>query len=257
MPGRDARLLIETVREAGDILLGYFQNDPASWQKPDEQGPVSEADLAANEHIASRLKSDFGDIPLLSEEGEEDGRRLEAERFFILDPLDGTAAFLAGQEFFTISLAFMKGDEPDIGVIFAPALGKLYWAEAGKGAYLEDERIEISGNERVGEANILASKARYNAPLLALNPAPRLHFYPSIAYRLALVGAGEYDAAFALRPSWDWDIAAGDLICREAGGVLVDAHGEPPGYNRAIPQQQGIVAGNMALVERLIRTLQN
>ncbi|TAG15735.1 MAG: 3'(2'),5'-bisphosphate nucleotidase CysQ, partial [Rhodobacterales bacterium] len=125
---RDLALLTEAAREAGRIALRYWRREPKVWDKGGDHGPVTEADLAVNDMLKLMLLSARPDYGWLSEETPDDAARLSAETVFIIDPIDGTRAFVAGEETFAHSLAVAHQGKVTAGVVFLPALDKIYTA---------------------------------------------------------------------------------------------------------------------------------
>jgi myo-inositol-1(or 4)-monophosphatase len=211
--------------------------------KPDGGGPVSDADIAVDDLLRQRLLGARPDHGWLSEETEDGPARLKTRRVFIVDPIDGTRAFLGGQPTWAISAALAEAGEVVAGVVHMPALGKTYAAGRGAGATRNGRPIAPSARRLLDDAEVLT-----NATQLAPGfwpggvPPVQRHFRPSIAYRLCLVAEGRFDATLTFRPSWEWDVAAGDLIAREAGGVVTDGDGRPLAYNRPDPRVAGIIA---------------
>lgn len=257
MQANDATILLDAAKGAGDIALSFFGRSPKFWEKEDDQGPVSEADLAVNEFLVEYFSRTLPDHVILSEESEDDPARLGADAIVVIDPIDGTKAYLNGEDFFAVSIAIVKNGEPHHGVVYAPKIGDIYLASKGKGATLNGEPMAVSNCEDLTEAKILASRAGHNRAALDKEPKLANHFRPSIALRLALVACGKFDLTVALRPSWDWDLAAGDLLVREAGGMLLDRTGNLPNYNNINPQQNGIVAGPPNLVKAFLNRIEN
>jgi len=225
-----APALAETVRAAGDVALKTFRQPLRQWIKG-ESSPVSEADIAVNEFLQERLLGLAGGIGWLSEETEVDPARLEAENVWIVDPIDGTRAYLAGQDDWTISVALAARGRPTIGVVFAPVSQELFLAVAGRGATRNGATIAASAGRDMAGAKVVGPKRHINW-LASLNanaiPMPRIG---SIALRLARVAQGVLDAAFAGGNSHDWDLAAADLLVHEAGGALTAITGETLTYN--------------------------
>jgi len=225
-----APALAETVRAAGDVALKTFRQPLRQWIKG-ESSPVSEADIAVNEFQQERLLGLAGGIGWLSEETEVDPARLEAENVWIVDPIDGTRAYLAGQDDWTISVALAARGRPTIGVVFAPVSQELFLAVAGRGATRNGATIAASAGRDMTGAKVVGPKRHINW-LASLNanaiPMPRIG---SIALRLARVAQGVLDAAFAGGNSHDWDLAAADLLVHEAGGALTAITGETLTYN--------------------------
>ncbi len=255
MPEHEAEILERAAKGAGEIAVSYFGDSPQNWDKGDGQGPVSEADLAVNDFLLEFFARELPDHEILSEESEDDRQRLNAQKLIVIDPIDGTKAYLNNEDFFAVSIGILHANEPAHGVVYAPMLEELYLASKGKGARRNGAPIRISDAEELTDAKILASRAGHNRAALDKEPKLKNHFRPSIALRLALVAAGEFDLTIALRPSWDWDLAAGDLLVREAGGVVCNREGQPLAYNNIEPQQNGIVAGAPNLVEAFIKRL--
>ena len=225
-----APALAETVRAAGDVALRTFRQPLRQWIKG-ESSPVSEADIAVNDFLRERLLGLAGGYGWLSEETEDDPARLEAENVWIVDPIDGTRAYLAGQDDWTISVALAARGRPTIGVVFAPVSQELFLAVAGRGATRNGVSIAASAGRDMTGAKVVGPKRHINW-LASLNadamPVPRIG---SIALRLARVAHGVLDVAFAGGNSHDWDLAAADLLLHEAGGALTTIAGEALTYN--------------------------
>ena len=236
MPDVDSSLsalapaLAETVRAAGDVALKTFRQPLRQWIKG-ESSPVSEADIAVNEFLHERLLGLAGSYGWLSEETEVDPARLEAENVWIVDPIDGTRAYLAGQDDWTISVALAARGRPTLGAVFAPVSQELFLAVAGRGATRNGVSIAASTGSDITGAKVVGPKRHINW-LAGLNanamPVPRIG---SIALRLARVAQGVLDVAFAGGNSHDWDLAAADLLVHEAGGALTTTAGEALTYN--------------------------
>ena len=225
-----APALAETVRAAGDVALKTFRQPLRQWIKG-ESSPVSEADIAVNDFLRERLLGLAGGYGWLSEETEDDPARLEAENVWIVDPIDGTRAYLAGQDDWTISVALAARGRPTLGAVFAPVSQELFLAVAGRGATRNGVSIAASAGRDMTGAKVVGPKRHINW-LASLNadamPVPRIG---SIALRLARVAQGVLDVAFAGGNSHDWDLAAADLLLHEAGGALTTIAGEALTYN--------------------------
>ena len=225
-----APALAETVRAAGDVALKTFRQPLRQWIKG-ESSPVSEADIAVNDFLRERLLALAGGYGWLSEETEDDPARLEAENVWIVDPIDGTRAYLAGQDDWTISVALAARGRPTLGAVFAPVSQELFLAVAGRGATRNGVSIAASAGRDMTGAKVVGPKRHINW-LASLNadamPVPRIG---SIALRLARVAQGVLDVAFAGGNSHDWDLAAADLLLHEAGGALTTIAGEALTYN--------------------------
>jgi myo-inositol-1(or 4)-monophosphatase len=222
-------LLVGAVREAGVLALKTFQAPVRSWTKG-ESSPVSEADIAVDHLLRERLvRPGFG---WLSEESEDDHSRHGAERLWIVDPIDGTRAYLAGRPDWTISVALVVSGRPRLAAVLAPASDELFLAVAGAGATRNSAPIRASAGDRLEGANVAGPKRLIQA-LAARAPgitvAPRIG---SLALRLVRVAQGELDLAFASGSSHDWDLAGADLLVHEAGGAMTNLVGRTLTYNQ-------------------------
>ncbi|MCV2872415.1 3'(2'),5'-bisphosphate nucleotidase CysQ [Defluviimonas sp. WL0050] len=244
MPASDLDLLIEAAREAGRIARGFFRRDPGIWQKPGDAGPVTEADLAVNRMLHAELAAARPDYGWLSEETPDDGARLRAERCFIIDPIDGTRAFIEGDTSWSHSLAVAVGGQITAAVVFLPMRDALYAATEDGAATLNHAPIRASAKAKAGEATLLTAKSNLSPDLWKAGAPPPFtrKFRASVAWRLCLVAEGRFDAMLTLRPSWEWDIAAGDLIARRAGATVTDRQGARLSYNAADPRVAGVIA---------------
>ncbi|MEI4231319.1 inositol monophosphatase family protein [Roseovarius sp. D22-M7] len=249
MPASDLPLLVEAAEEAGRIATRYIGAPIEIRDKPDGAGPVTEADLAVDAALSQILRAARPDYGWLSEESEDGAARLDAERVFIVDPIDGTRAFIDGDDIWAHSLAVAERGVITAAVIFLPMCDKMYTAAAGQGAALNGAPIRVTDRADLDGASLLAARPALAAGLWRAGRAPQVTrgFRPSLAYRLALVAEGRFDAMLTLRASWEWDIAAGDLILREAGAVTSDRRAGPLVFNNPDPRLDGVLAANPAL----------
>lgn len=224
----DLALLVEATAAAGRIALSHFRHDPDWHEKPGGQGPVSVADLAVDAALREALTGARPDHGWLSEEAPDDPARAEARRVFVVDPIDGTRAFLGGQSDWGLSVAVVEDGRATAGVMHMPALGATYAAALGRGATRDGAPIRASGRGEVEGARVLAGRAALSSKRWpgGVPPVER-HHRPALAYRLCLVAEGAFDATLSLNPVWEWDMAAGALIAAEAGATATDAGGAP------------------------------
>ncbi len=254
MQEADRALLVEAAAAAGEIAMGYWKRDPKAWDKPGE-GPVTEADLAVNEMLEDRLRAARPNYGWLSEESRDDDARLAADRVFIVDPIDGTRAFMAGTSAFSHSLAIAERGRVVAAAVFLPAQDKMFSAASGAGAALNGAAIRVS--DPGGVPSVLTG-AKMAAPENWPGGVPQMarSFRPSLAYRMCLVAQGRFDAMITFRDAWEWDIAAGALIAEEAGGIVSDGHGQGLVFNSAGRLAPGCVAAgpgvHASLMERRI-----
>ena len=247
--------LISAVRAAGAIAMGYFRADPRAWEKSPGH-VVSEADHAANDHLKSALWQPNPDDGWLSEESEDDLSRLEAKRVWIVDPIDGTNAFLAGRPEFAVSAALVVDGAPVSAALYNPATDEMFEALAGGGARLNGEPMALGPATAVEGARLISSRAeRDREEWRAELSGVAVTAISSMAYKLALVAAGRYDACVTLWPKSEWDIAAAALLLSETGALMTDAQGAAFRYNRADTRLPAVVAAGPALHARLIERL--
>ncbi|MFT5346868.1 MAG: myo-inositol-1(or 4)-monophosphatase, partial [Dinoroseobacter sp.] len=213
MPGPrddDLSLLIEAARAGGEIAMRFWRKDPQVWDKDDGAGPVTEADFAVDNMLRETLCAARPDYGWLSEETEDSAARLSNSSVFVIDPIDGTRAFVAGETPFALSLAVVTDGVPTAAAVFLPAKDKLYAAALGGGATLNGAPISVALPG--AETRLLATKPNFDPKHWPGGlPVATRHFRPSLAYRLALVAEGAFDGMLTLRDAWEWDIAAGAL----------------------------------------------
>ena len=251
----DHALLLEAVREAGVVALGFFRNGARSWDKRHDD-PVSEADIAVDELLRERLQGQRPGYGWLSEETPDDDRRLTMERLWIVDPIDGTRAFLKGKAEFTVCAALVENGVPVAAAVFNPATDEFFEARAGGGARLNGRPIRASTRETLAGARLLASRRTFeHHDWLRLTPGAQFTDMSSIAYRMAKVANGDFDAAVSLGEKSDWDIAAADLILREAAACCTTRDGRAFHFNAAPARHPSVLAAGPALHPVLVAML--
>ena len=257
MPETDLDLLIDAALASAKIAQTFFQNAPKIWDKADGAGPVTEADLAVNALLEEKLLNARPNYGWLSEESADNSLRQSKEFVFIIDPIDGTRSFIEGARTWAHSLAVARHGVITAAVVLLPMRDLLFTAELGGGARLNNTPISASRQDGYLGSNILAAKPGLDAKHWADGKPPVFdrHHRPSLAYRLSLVAQGEFDAMLTLRPSWEWDIAAGALIITEAGGTISDKTGAPLKFNSTDPRLNGVVAAGPSLHSTLIEDL--
>jgi myo-inositol-1(or 4)-monophosphatase len=228
---RDAKLLKDTVREAGALALSLFRTELRNWIKG-ASSPVSEADIAVNELLERRLRSATPDYGWLSEESADDEHRLAKRLVWIVDPIDGTRGYLAGREDWCVSVALVEGAEPVLAAVFAPASDEFFFAARGCGATRNDAPICATSGTALDFSRVAGPKPlveRLNLTPSEITLHPRI---ASLALRLCRVAQGALDVAFAGGQSRDWDLAAANLIVQEANGMMTSLSGDQILYNR-------------------------
>lgn len=252
-PEADTALLEDAVREGGAIARTFLTGRNKTRSKPDGS-PVSEADLAVDRFLTGRLRPARPEYAWMSEETADDPARLAARRVFIVDPIDGTVAFLKGRPHFTISAAVVEGDAPVAAAVYNPLTEECFTATRGAGAWLNGRPIRVSDRDLLEGCRMLASKTTLRSPCWGGAPWPPMTVETpnSMAYRIALVACGAFDASVSLSATHDWDLAAADLIVREAGGFISSHEGKILRYNRANAVQPSVVAAGRALHEAIL-----
>ncbi len=230
--------LAAVLREAGEIALKTFRAPLRSWTKG-RDSPVTEADIAVDGFLRERLSRP--DAAWLSEESHDDASRLASRRLHVVDPIDGTRAYLAGRTDWSICAALVEDGRPVAGAIYAPAAGDMYLAARGAGASLNGRPIAAAdGNlDGVRVAGPQAYLDRLSPLIPQIVRVPKVY---SLALRLARVADGQIDVAMASVNAHDWDLAAADLLVHEAGGVMTDVTGHPLVYNLHDPRHGALIA---------------
>ena len=238
-----ATRLAAGVREAGALALSMFGAPLKSWTKG-VSSPVSEADMAVDTLLRDRLTAAAPGIAWLSEESTDDPVRLDAQRVWIVDPIDGTRGYIAGATDWAVSAALVENGRPVAACLFEPVTDEFFMAVAGGGATRNGAAMatspgaDLAGVRVAGPKNFLERLGPIAPPFTI---TPRLH---SLALRLARVAQGTIDAAVSGGNSHDWDLAAADLLVHEAGGALTPFDGEPLCYNKPVPRHGMLVAAS-------------
>lgn len=251
----DRGLISDAALKAGKLALGYFRKDPKAWTKG-VSSPVTEADIAVDEWLTKHLRAARPGYGWLSEETADGPDRLGRDRVFLVDPIDGTRGFLAGGDEWTVSLAVVENGYPVAAALFAPSLGVMFEAKAERGAFRNGRLMKASPRTELAGASVAGSKRLVReAREYASMPLEYYGFVTSLAYRFALVAAGEIDAAIARPGSHDWDLAAADLLVHEASGRLADLSGSRPRYNGPEPRHPTLLATAPALSDALAKVV--
>jgi myo-inositol-1(or 4)-monophosphatase len=255
----DLKLLEEAARLAGEAALRYFRPGEATTAEvsyKEGNSPVSEADHAANDVLEQHLRRARPSYQWISEETLDAEERLTASHLFVVDPIDGTRAFIAGLPQWCVSVALVVDGAPIAGVIHSPPLGVTYAGAKGLGAFRNGAPIRVSRRRSLQKAVVAGGKQTLERLQeltgSAVQAGPRI---PSLALRLALAAENRIDLALAATGAHDWDIAAADIILMEAGGVLLDMDGERLVYNRPSLRRGPLCAGSAGLAGQAARAL--
>lgn len=240
-PREDMELLRTSAVAAGIIASGFFRREIKSWTK-DNASPVTEADYTVDQFLTSTLRTARPDYGWLSEETADDQSRLHAKRVFIVDPIDGTRAFMRGEDCWSVSLAVVEDGLPIAGVVYAPARDEMFMAARGQGAHLNGQALKKSNGHTTHKPVIPAPPAVHHKLQDHGLDYVRGPSYPSLAYRLSKVATGKLDAAVARRGANDWDVAAAALILEESGISIEDVCVGPLRFNHSHTRHGALAA---------------
>lgn len=239
------------VREAAGLALPFFRKDGHTtariWSKAGGS-PVTEADVAVDTFLKIRLSELVPEAAWLSEETQDDPARIGQDLVWIVDPIDGTRAFLSGHPDWSIAVALLLRGEPLLGIVDAPAGGVAYEAVRGRGATRNGAAIAVSAQGTLPHARVTGPKPMFDRLQrgVARDGTPAdfrlIERIPSLALRLVRVAEGSIDVGLVTANARDWDLAAADLILREAGGLVCDLSGRVPVYNQPDPVHGELVA---------------
>lgn len=236
--------LLAIARDAGAAILTIYEQDFTVEYK-DDRSPLTAADKLSNEIIIRGLQALTPNIPIISEETKltDYSIRRSWDRCWLVDPIDGTKEFIKKNGEFTVNIALIEAGEPVLSVLYVPAQDKMYFAEKGKGAFLEADgkRVALKVRDLAadGTLKIVGSRSHQTPELLEYvelqkQKFPQVEFVPAgSSLKFCLLAEGKADVYPRLGPTMEWDTAAGQLIATEAGAyVLVWNTNEPLRYNR-------------------------
>jgi myo-inositol-1(or 4)-monophosphatase len=247
MTETDLELILSAARAAGELALKIRARGLELTTKSDGT-PVTNADLEVDALLKSLLIGARPDYGWLSEETIDDPARLQRQRLFVVDPIDGTRAFLRDRPWWVVSIAVVEAGRPTAGVAHAPDTGETFQAVTGGGAFRNGAPIAPSGATRLEGCAMLGDAKLFAHPIWSPPwPPMRIESRNSIAYRLCLVACGDFDAAIAMSSKREWDLAAADLIASEAGCLVTTRSGRPLAYNRANATASSLVCASPAL----------
>ncbi|NKF52492.1 3'(2'),5'-bisphosphate nucleotidase CysQ [Shewanella sp. WXL01] len=234
--------VIDIATSAGKEIRGIYQQGDFEREIKSDNTPVTSADLAANDIICSKLAALTPDIPILSEESVDIplSEREQWQRYWLVDPLDGTGEFIAGSGDFSVIIALVEHNRPIVGVVYAPMTEVCYYAIAGLGAYKRDTkgetRIQTNQVDQDKHDHLRIAVSRRQDPqsvLKLFNNAKhcQLVVLGGAALKSCLVAEGRADCYVRLGPTGEWDTGAAQIIVEEAGGAIMDLNLQPLSYN--------------------------
>ncbi|PSW03368.1 3'(2'),5'-bisphosphate nucleotidase CysQ [Photobacterium lipolyticum] len=262
--------VIDIARESGQVILNIYQCGQFEKEIKQDNTPVTSADLAAHKLVMERLTELTPDIPVLSEEDAEVplSERSQWQRYWLVDPLDGTQEFIAGSGDFATIIALVEGNTPIMGVVYAPVSGVVYYAYRSKGAWKitpegETVRIATHTHELPTQSIAVAISRRQDVRTITerLDPSLNYELVPlgSAALKSCLVAEGAVDCYLRLGPTGEWDTAATQCIVEEAGGRILNTHLDPLSYNErdTLENPNFITLGDVSLPWATILTPDN
>ncbi|MDX7953689.1 3'(2'),5'-bisphosphate nucleotidase CysQ [Lichenihabitans sp. Uapishka_5] len=252
-------LLEEAARDAGDtIAMKYFREGGHTVAQVHNKlggSPVTEADLAVDRFLHKRLLGALPRAGWLSEETADSPERLNRHDVLVVDPIDGTRAFVAGLTSWAVSVALVSGERPVAGVVYVPATGQLYSAVKGGGAKRDGTALQASDTAALAGASV-AGPQTFVGAFAARGHMTFVEKVPSLACRFVRVADATFDIGMSSANAHDWDMAAADLILEEAGGVLTDGTGAKLAYNKAVPRHPPLFGSGRALHPALLELVQ-
>ncbi|SCX04828.1 Inositol-1-monophosphatase [Agrobacterium sp. DSM 25558] len=252
----DLGLILDAAREAGRVAMTFFRKDPEVWWKKGHS-PVSAADYAANEALETILRKARPGYGWLSEETDDDEDRLSRDTLFVVDPIDGTRAFIGGKDTWCVSVAVVHHGRPTAAVLVAPAFNEEFTAVLSGPAMKNGQVLSVS-DASSGDIKLAAPEdVIAQLPAHLKSRVHRIPHVPSLAYRLAMVSDGRIDGTLVKANSHDWDLAAADLILERAGGQLLDLSGAPLTYNRREVSHPELCAAANHLLPDLLERLKS
>lgn len=247
----DLDAIVSVAREAGDAIMEIYQRD-FSIEYKDDKSPLTEADTHSNKIIVEALQKLYPDIPVLSEEGKsiDYDERKGWEYFWLIDPIDGTKEFIKKNDEFTVNIALIHHDTPVLGVVYAPALGEMYYAAQGQGAFksvlsaagneLRNDKLPLKINETPEKSLVVvASKSHLSQETqdfiddVASSTEHVTQKSRGSSLKLCMVAEGEADIYPRLAPTMEWDTGAAHAVVLESGKEVVQFdNGKKVVYNK-------------------------
>jgi myo-inositol-1(or 4)-monophosphatase len=239
---QELTILEKAIQAAGAEALRLANEGFETTQKAD-QSPVTSVDLAVNRMLHRDLLSAFPRDGWLSEESPDDAARLKKDRVWVVDPIDGTKAFINRVPEFCISIALVEHGHPTVAAIYNPSTNELFSATRGGGLRLNCKPVDSEHvSDREQPVIALSQWERQIGRFASLDSETQHRPMLSIAWALALMACGRIDAVATFEPENEWDVAAGVLLITEAGGEITDGAGQALTFNRPTPRYRGIIA---------------
>ncbi len=252
---REHAVALAAATQAAARIRTFFRGEYEVREKG-HGNPVTEADLQANEVLREILGREFPACRWLSEETARDAHAYGEEPTWVIDPLDGTADFVAGLPEFAVSVALVSEGRARVAAVVNPATGDIWGAREGAGATRNGRPIRTQASTDLSAEKVLVSRSEHRrGDLAAYSPRLRLSPVGSIAYKLCLVASGEGAAVFTMKPRSLWDVAGGALVLAEAGGRVTDGAGAPIDFHPDRTRVPRIIGAAPGIYEALSRVL--
>ena len=253
----DLELIRTATLSAGKIALRGFHAGKADVWDKEKNHPVTQTDIDVNDHLLKTLMDARPDYGWLSEETKDDKSRHDCARTFVVDPIDGTRAFIDRTPNFAVSVAIIEKGEPIVAALYNPLKDELFTASKDGGAFLNDKPISVSSCQQIKDCNMIGYPRKFRR--LGW-PDMNVSVVNSMAYRMCLVACAQADATVAFTPKSDWDLAAAALIVQEAGGVVTTVTNKPIRYDNDTTSNLGVICAGTklhALIVERTNTLMN
>lgn len=251
----DLTLIEAAARKAGQIALQYFNQNPDVWFKGQARSPVSEADIAVDQFLKDYLLKARPDYGWLSEETEDNDARLSKEFVFVVDPIDGTRAYIAGTDEWCVAIAIVHSGRPVCGVLYAPVREQCYRAFDNGGAFLNNVRLSLPKIDQGLKNVIVPQEVTKRVKSGFDQKIKRVPGERSLALRLAGLANNRVDGLFVRKNSCDWDLAAADLIITEAGYRMTDDEMRDVVYNRPETRHGLLFAAHPSYIANMVAAL--
>jgi len=254
---KELMMVTEVVRKAGEAIVRIADEHYKVGAAQADRTVVTEADLEADRILRECLMGQFPEYGWLSEETKGDASRFDRKRVWIVDPMDGTREFVMRNPEYVVSVALVENGKPVLGVIYNPLSGDLYEATIGSGTRLNGKPV-LCNHPYDGKAMVEVSrsdieKGRFSQYESDLDLLP----CGSIAYKLARLSVGLADSTLSVTPKNEWDIAAGVILVKEAGGVVTDLAGQEYVFNQKDTLVNGVIAASKQAYQSIKRLVES
>jgi len=233
--------LLDAVQKAGERAQQLARDGFAVHTKPD-RSPVTTADLEVNRILHEQLSARFPDDGWLSEESPDDMTRLNKTRVWIVDPIDGTKAYINRLPEYCISAALVERGRPVVAAIFNPSTDEMLSARRGAGLHLNGKPVQAPEPQTTSPIVMVTPSELRQGRWATISETVRWRPLYSIAHALALVALGRVQATITFEPENEWDLAASLLLIEESGGSMTDRAGHPLRFNQPTPKFHGVIA---------------